>query len=79
MIAMNNNSEMLRPKEAAAWLGVSLSSLKRWAVTGRLKPVNLSIRMPRYRRRDLELFINRATQNGKRKKSAISNDTHRVL
>ncbi len=66
MTVSKNNCEMLRPREAAALLSVSMSSLKRWAATGRLKPVNLSIRMPRYRRVDLEAFINRACD--KRKK-----------
>ena len=54
------DSELLSRKEAASYLGVSVQTLAIWRSTGRynLKMIKIG-RLAKYRKSDLEEFINR--------------------
>lgn len=60
----NKNDQLLDRKKAAQLLGVSAGTLAVWDCTKRydLKPIRIGTRAVRYRRSDLEAFINRSTQ-----------------
>lgn len=50
---------LLNRKEAARFLRVSVSTLRRFVEAGDLTPVMLTGKAPKYRRLDLERFINK--------------------
>lgn len=59
------NSELLTRVEAAEYLGISENTLAIWNCTGRYNlPVVKVGRLAKYRRSDLDLFLNRRTMNG---------------
>ena len=47
-----------RPKEAAEYIGVGLSTIWRYAKQGKLKPYKLSDRVTIFKKEDLDNFIN---------------------
>ena len=56
--------DVLRRKEAADYLRVSLSTLKRMVASGAVKPIRLSERRVVFRRADLEKALDKlAKQN----------------
>lgn len=58
--------EHLRPKDAAAFLGVGISTLWRWVRDGRIpKGIRLSERATVWRKSDLMSFIESASKRGK--------------
>ncbi len=55
------NIKNLRPKEAAKYLGVGLSTIWHYAKQGKLHPIKLSERVTIFKKSDLDAFINNAT------------------
>ena len=48
----------LRPKEAAKYLGVGLSTVWHYAKQNKIKPIKLSDRVTIFKKEDLDAFIN---------------------
>ncbi|WP_041962291.1 helix-turn-helix transcriptional regulator [Sulfurospirillum cavolei] len=59
---MNIISQNLRPKEAAKYLGIGLSTIWLFAKQGKLHPIKLSDRITLFKREDLDTFINGGTK-----------------
>lgn len=59
MLPPEPGDPLFNRKEAAKFLRVSVSTLGRLVKTGDIKPVMLTGKAPKYRRRDLERFIDR--------------------
>lgn len=55
-------SPLLSREEAAVYLGVKPQTLSVWAMTGRHLPVVKFGRLSRYRKTDLDKFIERSTR-----------------
>lgn len=54
--------EMLMPSQAAALLGVSTDTLKRWASAGRISVVRLPSGHRRFRRGDIDALLTHPPQ-----------------
>lgn len=54
---MNNISQNLRPREAAKYLGIGLSTIWLFAKQGKLSPIKLSARVTIFQKCDLDNFI----------------------
>lgn len=52
----SNSSDLLNPHEAARYLRISISTLRRLRLAGRLSNIRLSPKLIRYRVGDLEKF-----------------------
>ena len=56
------SSDLLTREEAASYLGVKVGTLANWTTTGRYSLPMVKIgRLAKYRRRDLDSFIERRT------------------
>jgi len=55
-------SPLLSRREAAAYLGVKPQTLSVWAMTGRRLPVVKIGRLSRYRKSDLDRYIEKCTR-----------------
>lgn len=65
MATASLSSDLLTRVEAAQYLGVRLGTLCNWATTGRYGLPYVRVgRLVRYRRRDLDAFIERRTVGG---------------
>ena len=63
----NVNRPFFRAKDAAAYLGIGVSTLWSWAKKGRIpKPIRLGCRCSVWAREDLEEFIEKNRQEGAR-------------
>ncbi len=58
------DSQLMTPDEAAAYLRVSRSTLKRWRLTGKLRVVYLSERLVRFHREEIERLASAGTLGG---------------
>lgn len=58
---MSSEAPMLTRREAADYLQISIRTLERWALEGKLIPVRLSPATVRYRRSDVEHLIKQAS------------------
>ena len=64
IISFNFKSELLNRKQAAEYLGVTAATLAVWACTKRYKLSFVKIgRLVKYRRSDLDTFINARSVN----------------
>ncbi|MDD3343526.1 MAG: helix-turn-helix domain-containing protein [Sulfurospirillaceae bacterium] len=52
------SNQNLRPKEAAKYLGIGLSTIWLFAKQGKLHPIKLSDRVTLFKKEDLDAFIN---------------------
>ncbi len=53
-----SQAELLRPKEAARFLGVSVQTIYRWVWEGKIcKPIKIGTRASAWKREDLQAFI----------------------
>lgn len=58
-----SQAEVLRPKDAARFLGVSIQTLYRWTWTGKIcRPFKIGDRASGWRLSDLQAFIDRREQ-----------------
>ena len=49
---------LLSPQQAAAYLGCSITTVRRWFYSGELKAIRLGAKLLKFRREDLDAFVN---------------------
>ena len=52
------SNQNLRPKDAAKYLGIGLSTIWLFAKQGKLHPIKLSDRVTLFKKEDLDAFVN---------------------